>query len=214
MQTLRRPPLDETRKKARHELQSAISSVQFSEEELRADIRAIAGEVKRSHKTKMREHLDNLLISSRSKRKRLSTLAKHRRTLQQQYDALDSVELNEKVMNSVKQTSSALKALGLESKLSEIDETMMDLHECTDAVEGISDALQGSVAGDISVDDDELEKEMRILLCDDDDPTNIDAEHEQKAVEKNRLQPPHTRNTTELETIEEAEVPYRKALAE
>lgn len=201
MKTVRKPPSDEAHKRARHELKSAISSVQFSEEEIRADIRAIAGEVKRNQKAQMKEQVTNLLISSRSKRQRLGTLSKHRRTLEQQYDALDSVELNEKVMSSVRQTSSALKALGLDAKLNDIDETMMDLNESTEAVSGITDILHGGLSSNLDWDDEELDMEMSILMGEEGDPTQVaekpSVTRKKPTVEATTLAPVVHNSTTE-----------------
>lgn len=208
MKTVRKPPSDEAHKRARHELKSAISSVQFSEEEIRADIRAIAGEVKRNQKAQMKEQVTNLLISSRSKRQRLGTLSKHRRTLEQQYDALDSVELNEKVMSSVRQTSSALKALGLDAKLNDIDETMMDLNESTEAVSGITDILHGGLSSNLEWDDEELDLEMSILMGEEGDPTQVaekpSVTKNKQKVEATTLAPEVHNSTTEHAVLTES----------
>ena len=174
MKVLFKPPPDEVRKRAKCELTAAIKNLQYSEDELRADIRAIAGEVKRAQKTQVQSNMMGLLNSSRQKRQRLGSILKQRIALQNQHEALNSVELNQKVMSSIKQTSSALKALGLDNQLNDIDETMLDLKESNEDVSLITDALQQNLAlGGDSVQDDDLQDELAILLCEDDDPANV-----------------------------------------
>ena len=174
MKGLFKAPPDDVRKRARSELESAISSLHFSEDELRADIRAIAGEVRRAQQAHGKTNLVSLLNSSKSKRARLATVLKQRISLQNQYDALNSVELNQKVMSSVKQTSTALKALGLDTQLNEIDETMLDLKEIHDDVSNITEALQHNFSG-VSMDESDLEKELAMLLQEG-DPASVSME--------------------------------------
>lgn len=177
MKTCFKTPPDEARKRAKCELESVMTSLQYSEDELRADIRAIASEVRRVQKTHGSKNVMNLLNSSRQKRIRLATVMKQRLTLQNQHDALSSIELNQKVMTSVKQTSTALKELGLDTQLHDIDETMLDLKESHDDMSSITEALQQNFTGS-DVSDNDLERELAILMEEDCDPAFVSLQDE------------------------------------
>lgn len=154
------------RKKARYDMNLAIEDMKQSENELSADLQSIATEVKRSQQARRVPELQSLLVTSRSKRQRLGMLKRQRQVLEQQCEQLASVELNEKVMSSVKHTSSALKSLGLESKLGDLDETLLDLKESTEDVNSMNEAL-GQSLGMPSASDEDLEDELRLLMHDD-----------------------------------------------
>ena len=172
MKMIRSPAHDETTKKARFDIKTALQNIDISQSELRADILSIAGEVKRSQSAHVNTAITSLLVQSRSKRQRLAVLEKHRMNLQSQFDALESLELNEKVMSSVRQTSSVLKSMGLDAKLEQIDETMDDLTESSYTISSITDALGQNIGSASNFDDSSLESELEILLSDNADPTS------------------------------------------
>ena len=62
-------------------------------------------------------------------------------TLEQQHEALSSMELNEQVISSFKNTSSALKSLGLDTKINDIEDTMMQLQEGSEDFSAINATL-------------------------------------------------------------------------
>lgn len=163
MKRMRKYPRDEQRKQAKYQMTNTIEEMKVSEEELRSDLRAIALEVKRSRNAQMKSDLNQLLRTSKSKRERLAMLGRQRQTLEQHCEALSSVELNEKVMSSVKNTSTVLKSLGLSQQVGELDETMLDLQESSQEVHDMNEAL-GQSMGLSNTSDDDLEAELDLLM--------------------------------------------------
>lgn len=180
MKRVAKKPKDEKRKQAKYEMNITIEEMKSSEEELRSDLRAIAVEVKRSRSQQVKSDLNSLLRTSKNKRQRLALIGRQRQTLEQHCEALCSVELNEKVMASVKNTSSVLKSLGLSQQVGELDETMMDLQESSEDVQTMNDVL-GQSMGLPLISEDELEAELSLLISDE-DPTTINTETKTLAV--------------------------------
>ena len=180
MKRVAKKPKDEQRKQAKYEMNITIEEMKSSEEELRSDLRAIAVEVKRSRSQQVKSDLNSLLRTSKNKRQRLALIGRQRQTLEQHCEALSSVELNEKVMASVKNTSSVLKSLGLSQQVGELDETMMDLQESSEDVQTMNDVL-GQSMGLPLISEDELEAELSLLISDE-DPTTISTEIKTLAV--------------------------------
>ena len=147
-------------------IRSAISDLEMTEEQLKQDLKNISLQVKASQSKNMTGNVKNLLLSSRSKRKTLLGMQAKRQNLMRQSDMLDSCELNTKVMNSLKQTSSVLKDIGLSQHLATVDETMMDLQEETNNLGDITSALSQSIAAD-DLDETDLQNELDALMNDD-----------------------------------------------
>lgn len=205
MKRVAKKPKDEQRKQAKFEMTTTIEEMKCSEEELRSDLRAIAVEVKRSRSQQLKSDLNSLLRTSRNKRQRLAMIGKQRQTLEQHCEALCSVELNEKVMASVKNTSSVLKSLGLAQQVGELDETMMDLQESSEDVQTMNDVL-GQNMGLPSISEDDLEAELSLLIADG-DPTLVPAPPKTVAVPPtpavSMQEPKHESSTPEAESSSE-----------
>ena len=150
-------------------LKHSILATCTTEEELQEDLRSLASRVKTMKSAViMKPELNTLLRQSRSKRQRLGQTTKKREALEQHMDTLHSSQLNQQVMSSVRQTTDALKSMGLEKQLENIDEVMMDLTECHTDMAAIQTGLSTSLNSEC-VEDDELEAEMNILLASDSD---------------------------------------------
>ena len=144
-------------------LSKSIAATCSTEDSIQQELRALATRVKTMRSALMKPELNTLLCQSRSKRLRLSQTTKKREALEQHMETLHSSQLNQQVMSSVRQTTDALKAMGLEKELESIDEVMMDLTECHGDVAAIGNGLSSSIGAD-AVDDDDLEVEMNLLL--------------------------------------------------
>ena len=201
-------PPDDVRKKAKYELEGTISDMSNLENELKADIRSIAGEVKRSNAVQNKTALNNLLLTSKNKRQRLANLTKQRMTLEQQHEALSSMELNEQVISSFKNTSSALKSLGLDTKINDIEDTMMQLQEGSEDISAINDTLGQSIqsvhsGATLSFDEDDLQAELDILMEEDGDPACIAAQLSKGSTKQKATLQPTTENSMDKPVIME-----------
>ena len=84
-------------------------------------------------------------------------------------DTLASSELNQSVMSSVRETSQVLKAMGLDKSLDSVEEMMLDMEESTQDASSIQSSLATSFTGEDASDDSDLQREMEMLLNDEDD---------------------------------------------
>lgn len=152
------------RRKAMISLTDSISEVGRHEDDTRQSLRNIAEKVKatnKAHKAPLRE----LLLSSKTQRNKLSLVVKKRASLQQHLETLQTSELNQQVLVSVQQTSQVLKSMGLDQKIDNVEELMMDLAESHDDVRNIQNGLGTSYGED--PDNDELEAELALLISED-----------------------------------------------
>lgn len=150
------------------------------EKSVENDLREIAEKVRRQKLIQTSNNnaaksvgMKQLLIESRDKRK-LLTMTKNKRTALESYIyTLDSTELNDKVIKSVKQTSTALKGLGLENAIENMDDVQIEMTEhfkdFSDLQSGLSNMINPN-----EVSDDELESELDMLLNNDTcSPSNL-----------------------------------------
>jgi len=147
-------------------LRHSITATCTTEGELQDDLRSLASRVKSMKSAFMKPELNALLRQSRSKRQRLGQTTKKREALEQHMDTLHNSQLNQQVMSSVRQTTDALKSMGLEKQLESIDEVMMDMSECQGDMAAIQSGLSTSISSDC-IDDSDLEAEMNMLLASD-----------------------------------------------
>ena len=84
-------------------------------------------------------------------------------------DTLSSSELNQQVINSVKQTSSALKSMGLGDALKQADGLHLDMEEQISDIESVQKSLATPLYDDFDDLGDGLEAELDLLLKDSDD---------------------------------------------
>ena len=116
---------------AEMQLTDTIQELKDKETELKSELNTIAASVKRAQAVKATSKVKQLLVSSVSKRNNLSLTTKRRLALEQQMDAIATTQLNQQVLSSMKETSKALKSLGLDSTLNSVDEVMADMQDST-----------------------------------------------------------------------------------
>jgi len=153
------------RRKAMLALRSSLAEVQRSETETMTVLRTIASQVKGcQHKNK--SMMRDLLSKSRTQRIKLGAIIKKRTALQQHLETLETSELNQQVLSSVKQTSDVLKSMDLAQKLESVDELMIEMNESHDDMQSIQLGLGSSYGSDAQ--DEDLEQELALLIADDD----------------------------------------------
>ena len=149
-------------------MQNAVSECDEAEKKITSDLKSIAKRVKEAQGGKnISNQTRSLLLNSRQKRKTLQIIQKKRIALQQQQETLESCELNEKVIKSMKQSSAVLKDAGLEQQMRGVDETMMDMQENMDMANQITNVLSDALSTDTEWNDDDMEKEFSILMEED-----------------------------------------------
>ena len=163
----RKHPLDKSRE-AKLALETAYAECVEVEDKIVSELNEIALEIKQSHPRNLTSKTKQLLLSSRSKRKALQNMQNHKMHLQRQQETLQSCELNEKVISSMKQTSGILKDIGLDDKLAQVDDAMYDVRESMETANQITSAL-GTTEYDN--DDDLLSAELAAIM----DDTYLDA---------------------------------------
>ena len=161
---------EEKKRSAMLNLQKALQDVQRIEVGLEKEIIVLSQRARALNREGMsartKSELRSLLSNAKQRRSALSVARKQRQGLQNQQCALDSCEINSMVLSSMKQTSGVLRDLGMDSKLEEIDETIMDLQDYTAKASEMSAAL-GEVSMGAEDDDDMLRFELDLLLGDD-----------------------------------------------
>lgn len=161
------PALDQTRL-AKSELEMAINSIRTTESSVRTELSSIASQVKRVDPHRAKVVMAGQLKRSRYLRQQLSVLENKRVSLQQHLDTLDTSELNQQVISSVKRTSSALKSLGLEAEQQQLDALFVDMEDRLHDMKTIQQSLS-SPLDDSDYDAAALDQELEMLLHDDED---------------------------------------------
>ena len=150
---------------AEMQLTDTIQELKDKETELKSELNTIAASVKRAQAAKATSKVKQLLVSSVSKRNNLSLTTKRRLALEQQMDAIATTQLNQQVLSSMKETSKALKSLGLDSTLNSVDEVMADMQDSTSDINDITQTLSSSLTYE-TLDDDTLQTELALLMGD------------------------------------------------
>lgn len=146
-------------------LSDTITDLKSKESDLRQELLDIARHVKTAQSTKAQSRVKQLLVSSVAKRNNLTLTSKKRLALEQQLDAIATTQLNQQVLTSMKQTSSALKSMGLNSTLDTVDEVMSDMQEASADIGEITQSLSTNFSLD-QMDDDALQAELALLMGD------------------------------------------------
>ena len=152
------------RKVAMCGLRATIEDVSRIEVATAEVLRSIASEVKCSG-TRNKGALREILLRSRSNRAKLAAISKKRQSLQQHLETLETSELNQQVLSSVRQTSDVLKSMGLDQRLDSVEELMMDMAESHEDVQSIQNGLSAPLGAE--ADGADLDAELALLLgCD------------------------------------------------
>jgi len=163
---------DDELKRATMLLAASIEATAKTENEITGELRQIATKVRTMRSTHIKKDLNAMLRQSKQKRVRLEQTTKKRLALESHMETLNSSQLNQQVMSSVRQTSDVLKSMGLEKALDGIDEVMMDLSESRSDMNYIQDGLSQSVGLD-TISEEDLEQEMHMLLEDGEGPSAV-----------------------------------------
>ena len=109
----------------------------------------------------------SLLTKSRTQRQKLLLITRKREQLQTHLETLETSELNQQVISSVKETSHVLRSMGLTHNVDTIDELMQDMADSHDDVRLIQSGLATNVGTD--PDSADLEAELALLMSGEDD---------------------------------------------
>jgi len=157
-------PIDNTRA-AKLGLKDSLREIGATEEELKAELDALIARLRQTQKqTRSIERLKPMLVQSKKIKGRLAVLQRKREALETHMDTLENSELNQHVLHSMQRTSNALKAMGLDKSLRDVDKVMLDLEENHSDMSSLQQTLGMSFADDESVD---WGLELSMLLSDD-----------------------------------------------
>ena len=109
----------------------------------------------------------SLLTKSRTQRQKLLLITRKREQLQTHLETLETSELNQQVISSVKETSHVLRSMGLTHNVDTVDELMQDMADSHDDVRLIQSGLATNVGTD--PDSADLEAELALLMSGEDD---------------------------------------------
>ena len=158
-------PQIEHMRMAEMQLVDTIDELKSKEETLKQELKTIAMNVKTAQAAKASTKVKQLVTSSVAKRGNLGLTTRKRMALEQQLDAIATTQLNQQVLSSMKQTSTALKSMGLDSTLNTVDEVMTDMQEATTDIGEITQTLSGTLTME-TLDDDALQAELALLMGD------------------------------------------------
>lgn len=153
--------LDQTRQ-ASILLQRSINDVREEEKRIHKELNDIANKVRPLDRARHKTVVASLLRKSMSVRQQLASTTKKRETLEQHLSTLNATQLNQSVVHSVKQTSNALKSMGLENIQEENESVLLDLQESMMDVRNIGQQLSAPLN---EVDNEiDLDNELDMLL--------------------------------------------------
>lgn len=183
----RKPNQIDTMRSAEMKLSDTIEELKQSEHTLKTALNEVAVKVKQAQQAKAMSRVKQLLVTSASKRNSLSLTTRKRLALEQQLDCIATTQLNQQVLSSMKETSNAMKTLGLDATLSSVDEVMADMQEANTDVNDITQTLSSSISIE-TLDDDALNAELELLMSEEADsvlhePVTINTTKTQKATE-------------------------------
>lgn len=159
------PVIDQTRI-AKAALNESIQKIVACETPLREELYQISTKVRQMDKAAMKSAMINHLKRSRHLRQQLNVMHSKKSALQQHLDTLSSSELNQQVISSVKQTSTALKSMGLDVAQQQADGLLIDMEECMQDMKSIQATLSTPAFDANECDVMGLEKELDMLLGD------------------------------------------------
>lgn len=161
------PQIDQIRL-AKTGLKASIDTIQTQEEGMRQELLGISRKVRQMDRATMKNAITAQLKRSRYLRQQMSMLQNKRLALEQHMDTLSTSELNQQVISSVKQTSSALKSMGLEAAQSQADGLLIDMEERILDMQSIQKTLAAPFMEDFDLDTGALDAELDMLIseCD------------------------------------------------
>jgi hypothetical protein len=160
------PPIEKTRL-ALVSVETSLRQIQLAEDKIKQDLSTLALQARAQprEQQKVSPQVQGLLRRSRTKRQQMTLLHKKHMLLETQRDALQASDLNQLVFSTMQNTSQALKSMGLEKTLEDVDEVMQDIGDSSADVRAIQEGLSADVLyGDLS--DSDLLEELGMLLDD------------------------------------------------
>ena len=160
------PPIEKTRM-ALVSVETSLRQIQVAEDKIKQDLSALALQARAQprEQQKVSPQVQGLLRRSRTKRQQLTLLHKKHMLLETQRDALHASDLNQLVFSTMQNTSQALKSMGLEKTLEDVDEVMQDISDSSADVRAIQEGLSAdTLYGELS--DSDLLEELGMLLDD------------------------------------------------
>lgn len=157
------PQIDQIRM-AKDALAESISKIQQQEGGVRLELLTISKKVRGMDRNTMKNAVLAQVKRSRHLRQQLAMLNSKRLALEQHLDTLDTSELNQQVIASMRHTSSALKAMGLDQAQTQADGLLMDMEESMQDMHNITKTLSTPVHDDLDIDYSTLESELSLLL--------------------------------------------------
>ena len=167
------------RTRAKIECNQALEHMTEMEETIKADLSKLSLLAKIEQRNHRKAALHNLLVQSRQKRQNLGAIASKKQLIETQLQSLYTGELNSTIVQSMKQTSQALKSLGLTETLSDADSALLDMEENMHDI----NSLQTSLSQPDAFSDNDLEQELELLLSSDNEmtvlfPANTNSMHD------------------------------------
>lgn len=208
MQTIFGVPSIERTRMAMVSVDSSIREIANAQEKLKGELFDLAVSVRQKQSLESRGAgaVKVLLQRSRLKRLQLASLHKKQMLLESQKDVLTSNDLNQQVFHSMQHTSIALKSMGLNETMNNVDEIMTDISDSTDEVRAIQDGLSNDSLGHGEVSEADLAEELRFLMEDDLDITSMISQAPATANKMQHEKPAATvttKITTALPVVEE-----------
>ena len=168
MSKFKNPPSDEKSRMAMLMIDKSIVSLQDSEQKMLNDLKEIQKKLKvHTSGNKKKGIVLELIRQGKVSRKNLLTFQQKRIALENQKQTLETSSINQQVISTVKQTSDALKSLGLDESLKSVDTIMIEMEEMTQDVNSISSDLGANMSGDLNLADDEIADELNSFLSED-----------------------------------------------
>lgn len=142
-------------------LNTSIQQLKNQENLLMKEMSDIAHQIKSRDKATLKP----LLIKSKQKRMKLTQLVRKRESFEQHLEVIYNSELDQTLISAVKTTATAMKNLGLDKKLSDVDDIMTDLEETHSDVKDINNILSQKMNfHEDEFDDQDIEEELNILM--------------------------------------------------
>ena len=166
-------PTHERTRMAIVSVDDSILQIQSAQDKIKQELFELAVQVRQTNPNKLKNTtMENSLRRSRAKRQQLTSLNKKLILLESQKDTLQASEVNQQVFSSIKNTSAALKSIGLDQTLTSVDEVMIELSESNADVRSIQEGLSENLTH-VDASEEDLADELRYLLEDDLDTTTM-----------------------------------------
>lgn len=187
-------------------LNTSIQQLKAQESSLMAEMSELAHQIK----TRDRASLKPLLIKSKQKRMKLTQLVRKRESFEQHLEVIYNSELDQTLISAVKTTATAMKNLGLDKKISDVDDIMSDLEESHSDVKDINNILSQKMSiHEDDFDENDLEEELNILMGIESEENNNDYLRSKlmiktKKMESQKMEPPKLEST--MDSVKEEDV--------